>query len=296
MCKGSVQLSAKHNIDKYGGKNVAVLIPCYNEEVTIKKVINDFQQQLPMAAIYVYDNNSSDNTSDIARAEGAIVVREKRQGKGFVVASMFEDIDADVYVLVDGDDTYPADSVHELTLPIIEERADMVVGTRLTAFSDKSFRPFHIFGNRLVVKLVNMIFKSKLTDIMSGYRAFNMDFIRKIPIISRGFEVETQMTLQALYYDFVIIEVPVSYRERPEGSYSKLNETDLENIRHIQGVSSPAVFFHYWIRFSCHRSIDRQCAGHRICGNRENLSFSFCHSCLRYHNHFCDLYCYRYNS
>jgi len=223
MCKGSVQLSAKHSIDKYGDKNVAVLIPCYNEEVTIKKVINDFQQQLPMATIYVYDNNSSDNTSDIARAEGAIVVREKRQGKGFVVASMFEDIDADVYVLVDGDDTYPADSVHELILPIIEERADMVVGTRLTAFSDKSFRPFHIFGNRLVVKLVNMIFKSKLTDIMSGYRAFNMDFIRKIPIISRGFEVETQMTLQSLYYDFVIMEVPVSYRERPEGSYSKLN-------------------------------------------------------------------------
>lgn len=223
MCKGSVQSPNKYNIDKYEDKNIAVLIPCYNEGVTIKKVVNDFQHQLPMAAIYVYDNNSSDNTSEIAGAEGAVIVREKRQGKGFVVASMFEDIEADVYILVDGDDTYPADSVHELILPIIEERADMVVGTRLTDFSDKSFRPFHIFGNRLVVKLVNLIFKSKLTDIMSGYRAFNMDFIRKIPIISRGFEVETQMTLQALYYDFVIIEVPVPYRERPEGSYSKLN-------------------------------------------------------------------------
>ena len=223
MSKRSVQPSDRYNTARYDDKKIAVLIPCYNEEVTIKKVINDFQNQLPMATIYVYDNNSSDKTSDIAMAEGATVVREKRQGKGFVLSSMFENIEADLYILVDGDDTYPADRVHELALPIIEERADMAVGTRLKDFSDKSFRTFHIFGNRLVVKLVNMIFKSKLTDIMSGFRAFNMNFIEKIPIVSRGFEVETQMTLQALYYDFVIVEVPVSYRERPEGSYSKLN-------------------------------------------------------------------------
>ena len=215
--------SLKPDYTYYEGKRIAVLIPCYNEELTIKKVINDFQREVPTAAIYVYDNNSSDRSVDVARAEGAVVVREKRQGKGFVIASMFEDIDADIYVLVDGDDTYPSENVHDLIRPILEEKADMVVGTRLAEFHEKAFRPFHVFGNLLTVRLVNLLFKSDLKDIMSGYRAFNMDFVKKVPIVSKGFEVETQMTLQALYYDFIISEVPVAYGKRPEGSYSKLN-------------------------------------------------------------------------
>jgi len=225
MCQESIKTSIAHNLDyfNYKDKRIAVLIPCYNEEVTIKKVIQDFKRQLPTATIYVYDNNSTDNTFVIAMAEGAIVVREKRQGKGFVIASMFEDIEADIYVLIDGDDTYPPDKVHDLITPVIEERADMVVGNRLEEFVERSFRPFHVFGNRLIVRLVNMIFKSKLTDIMSGYRVFNKDFVEKVPIISKGFEVEIQMTLQALYYDFIIAEVPIAYGKRPAGSYSKLN-------------------------------------------------------------------------
>jgi glycosyltransferase involved in cell wall biosynthesis len=208
--------------ERLKSRKIAVLIPCLNEEQTIAKVIQDFRKELPEAAVYVYDNNSSDRTALIAGAAGARVVREKRRGKGFVVASMFEKVDADLYVLVDGDDTYPADRVQELLRPIVDERADMVVGNRLEEFGKRSFRPFHVFGNKLVVSLVNLIFKCKLTDVMSGYRAFNSDFIRKVPIVSRGFEVETEMTLQALHYDFVIAEVPVPYRKRPEGSSSKL--------------------------------------------------------------------------
>jgi len=203
-------------------REIAVLIPCFNEEVTIQKVVRDFREQLPTATIYVYDNNSTDNTAAIAGAEGAVVVREKRQGKGFVVARMFEDVEADVFVMVDGDDTYPAESVHDLIRPIVEERADMTVGTRLIEYADHSFRPLHVFGNALVVHLVNMIFNSRLTDIMSGYRAFGRDFVKNVPIVSKGFEVETQMTLQALYYDFVIAEAPIRYGIRPEGSHSKL--------------------------------------------------------------------------
>jgi glycosyltransferase involved in cell wall biosynthesis len=219
----------------YPGKNIAVLIPCYNEELTIGKVITEFRKQLPTATFYVYDNNSSDRTALIAKAAGARVVREKRQGKGFVVASMFGDVEADLYVLVDGDDTYPAEKVHELLRPIIDERADMVVGNRLEEFGERSFRPFHVFGNKLVVRLVNLIFKCKLKDIMSGYRAFNSDFVRKVPIVSRGFEVETEMTLQALHYDCVIAEIPVPYRKRPEGSSSKL-KTFSDGMRTILTV------------------------------------------------------------
>ena len=203
-------------------RKIAVLIPCLNEESTVAKVIRDFRKELPEAEVYVYDNNSSDRTALIAVAAGARVVREKRRGKGFVVASMFEDVEADLYVLVDGDDTYPAEKVHEMLRPIIDERADMVVGNRLEEFGERSFRPFHVLGNKLVVGLVNLIFKCKLKDIMSGYRVFNRDFVRKVPIVSRGFEVETEMTLQALHYDFIIAEVPVPYRKRPEGSSSKL--------------------------------------------------------------------------
>jgi glycosyltransferase involved in cell wall biosynthesis len=203
-------------------RKIAVLIPCLNEERTIAKVIEDFRKQLPEAAVYVYDNDSSDQTARVAQDAGAKVFREKRRGKGFVVASMFEDVEADLYILVDGDDTYPAEKVHELLQPIIDERADMVVGNRLEAFGEESFRRFHVIGNKLVVGLVNLIFKCNLKDIMSGYRAFSRDLVRKVPIISRGFEVETEMTLQALHYDFVIAEVPVPYRKRPQGSSSKL--------------------------------------------------------------------------
>jgi glycosyltransferase involved in cell wall biosynthesis len=208
--------------ERMKSRKIAVLIPCLNEEQTIAKVIRDFRKELPEAVVYVYDNNSSDRTALMAEAAGARVVREKRRGKGFVVASMFEDVEADLYVLVDGDDTYPAEKVHEMLRPIIDERADMVVGNRLEEFGERSFRPFHVLGNKLVVGLVNLIFKCKLKDIMSGYRVFNRDFVRKVPIVSRGFEVETEMTLQALHYDFIIAEVPVPYRKRPEGSSSKL--------------------------------------------------------------------------
>lgn len=204
-------------------KTIAILIPCFNEEVTIAKVIRDFKSKLPTATVYVYDNNSTDNTATIAKTEGAVVVKEKRQGKGFVVASMFLDIDADLYLMVDGDDTYPAASVYDLVNPIINQKADMVVGTRLGRFDHGSFRPLHIFGNRLVIALVNFLFGSNLTDIMSGYRAFNKRFVKSVPILSKGFELETQMTLQALYHEFVITEVPISYSKRPEGSFSKLS-------------------------------------------------------------------------
>ncbi|MCJ7594951.1 MAG: glycosyltransferase family 2 protein [Desulfobacterales bacterium] len=213
-------------------RRTAVLIPCFNEERTIEKVVRDFQRELPGATIYVYDNNSSDRTVVIARSAGAVVRHEKRQGKGWVISSMFEQVEADLYLLVDGDDTYPAEKAHEILGPLLEGKADMVVGTRLEDFSDKSFRPFHLFGNRMIVRLVNMLFKSNLKDIMSGYRAINADFVKKVPVISKGFEVETQMTLQALFYDFVIAEVPVPYRRRPEGSYSKLN-TFSDGIRTI---------------------------------------------------------------
>lgn len=203
--------------------SIAILIPCYNEEKTIGKVIEDFRSELPQAKIYVFDNNSTDQTAAIAREKGALVFREKRQGKGFVVSSMFTKVDADIYVMVDGDDTYPAQAVHGLIDPIRLDRADMTVGTRLETFSSKAFRPLHIFGNNLVIALVNGLFKSHLSDIMSGYRAFSRDLVKNLPLISKGFEVETQMVIQSLYYGYKIEEVGIEYRERPEGSFSKLN-------------------------------------------------------------------------
>ena len=247
MSNSPAQTRPAHAVDDR--TKIAVLIPCFNEEVTIRKVVGDFRRQLPAATIYVYDNNSSDRTGEIAAAEGAVVVREKRQGKGFVMASMFEDVEADVFVLVDGDDTYPADKVHELIRPIVQQKADMAVGTRLIQYADRSFRPLHVFGNALVVRLVNMIFNSRLTDIMSGYRAFNRDFVKKVPLVSKGFEVETQMTLQALYYDFVIAEVPIRYGKRPEGSHSKLRTFSdgarvLLKIIDIFKAYRPLLFFH----------------------------------------------------
>jgi glycosyltransferase involved in cell wall biosynthesis len=201
---------------------IAVLIPCHNEEKTVGKVIEDFRAQLPGASIYVFDNCCSDRTAQIAAKCGACVILEPRIGKGFVVESMLDSIKADFYVLVDGDDTYPAERVHDLLNPLLAAKADMVVGARLSQYTDESFRTMHVFGNRLVRGLVNLIFRASLTDIMSGYRTFNSKVVQRIPIISSGFEVETELTIQMLYYKLKIIEISIPYRERPQGSTSKL--------------------------------------------------------------------------
>jgi glycosyltransferase involved in cell wall biosynthesis len=201
---------------------IAVLIPCYNEEAAIGKVVDDFRRQLPEAVIYVFDNRCTDKTAPIAREHGATVIHEPRQGKGFVVESMFDRIDADYYVMVDGDDTYPADKVHELLAPVTTGRADMTVGLRVAQDVGKAYRPLHVLGNQLVRGLINAIFGCKLTDILSGYRAFNRKVVARVPIVSAGFEVETEMTIHALYYQLLIVEVPVPYGARPEGSASKL--------------------------------------------------------------------------
>jgi glycosyltransferase involved in cell wall biosynthesis len=201
---------------------IAILIPCYNEEITIAKVVGDFRRELPSAAIFVFDNCSTDATAQRAEKHGAIVLKESRKGKGFVVDRMFNRVNADVYVMVDGDDTYPAEYVHDLIEPILFADADMVVGSRLSTYTKQSFRSFHLAGNRTVCALVNWIGRSRLTDIMSGYRAFNRQVIKQIPVVSSGFEVETDLTLQALYYKLKIVEINVPYRERPNGSQSKL--------------------------------------------------------------------------
>ena len=203
----------------------AVLIPCYNEELTIEKVIKDFKKELPDADIYVYDNNSKDKTAQIAKANGAIVKHEYRQGKGNVVRSMFRDIDADIYVMVDGDDTYPAEEVHKLIKPVQEGRADMAIGDRLTngTYQKENKRHFHEFGNNLVRKSINVLFNTKLKDIMTGYRVFNKVFVKNMPVMSPKFEIETEMSLHALDKKFIIEEIPIVYRDRPEGSISKLN-------------------------------------------------------------------------
>ena len=203
--------------------SIAVVVPCYQEEQTIGKVVADFLHELPDAKIYVYDNNCTDSTATAARQAGATVIREKRQGKGFVVASIFAKIDADILVMVDGDDTYEASHVHKLLEPILRDDADMTVATRLAAHAEKSFRPLHVFGNQLVCRVIKWIYPAQLTDIFSGYRAFTRDCVRQIPITARGFDVETELTLQALYRGLVIKEVPAPYRARPEGSFSKLN-------------------------------------------------------------------------
>jgi len=201
---------------------IAVLIPCYNEQATIGKVIDDCRAA-PAAEIYVFDNCCTDATAEIAAAHGAVVMVEPRKGKGYVVESMLDQVVADYYVMIDGDDTYPADAAGRLLEPVIAGQADMTVGARLADYDNRSFRPLHVAGNGLVRWLVNRIFHCELTDIMSGYRAFNRRVIQRVPIVSSGFEVETEMTIQMLYYRLKIVEVQVPYRGRPEGSYSKLN-------------------------------------------------------------------------
>ena len=203
---------------------IAVLIPCYNESITIAKVVADFKEALPTATIYVYDNNSTDGTYDIAQKAGAVVRREYRQGKGNVVRSMFRDIQADCYLIVDGDDTYPASSAKEMCDLVLEKGADMVVGDRLsTTYFTENKRPFHNFGNQIVRKLVNSIFKGDIQDIMSGLRAFSPAFVKAYPVLSKGFEIETDMSIFALDKNMLIFTVPIDYKDRPEGSVSKLN-------------------------------------------------------------------------
>ena len=203
--------------------SIAVLLPCYNEEVTIGKVVRDFKAALPDAAIYVYDNNSTDRTAEIATAEGAIVRKEPRQGKGNVVRAMFEDIDADVYVMADGDDTYPADAAPAMVEKVLEGY-DMVIGDRLSSsYFQENKRPFHNFGNRLVRGSINGLFRAHVTDIMTGYRASNFTFVKTYPVLSRGFEIETEMTIHSLNNNLRLYEMPIQYRDRPEGSVSKLD-------------------------------------------------------------------------
>ena len=204
--------------------NIAVLIPCYNEERTIGKVISDFRGVLPGAAVYVYDNNSSDNTAATAASAGAVVRHEYKQGKGNVIRRMFQEIDAKCYILVDGDDTYPAEHAPEMIKLILDDGYDMVIGDRLSStYFTENKRPFHNMGNVLVKKLVNKVFGSDLHDIMTGYRAFSRAFVKTVPIERGGFELETEMTINALDSRLRIKEIPVQYRDRPAGSVSKLN-------------------------------------------------------------------------
>ena len=214
-------------------KKIAVLIPCYNEAQTVAKVVSDFRAALPEADVYVYDNNSTDGTDRVAREAGAIVRYEYRQGKGNVIRSMFRGIDADCYLMIDGDDTYPAEHAREMCELVLEKGADMVVGDRLSStYFTENKRPFHNTGNRTVRFLINRMFKSNVKDIMTGYRAFSRDFVKNFPVLSRGFEIETEMTIHALDKNFYIREIPVNYRDRPDGSVSKLN-TVRDGIRVI---------------------------------------------------------------
>lgn len=230
-------------------RRTAVLIPCYNESKTIKKVIQDYQKVMPHAEIYVYDNNSKDGTDEIARNTGAIVRYEHRQGKGNVVRSMFRDIDADCYIMTDGDDTYPAEFALELEKQICDKKADMVIGDRLSStYFTENKRPFHNIGNVLVRKLINVLFNAEVKDIMTGSRGFTKEFVKSFPVTSKGFEIETEMTIFALDNNFKIVEVPIDYRDRPEGSESKLNTYSdgykvLKTIGALFRDTKPYLFF-----------------------------------------------------
>lgn len=219
-------------------EKIAVLIPCYNEELTIEKVIKDFKKELPEAEIYVYNNNSKDNSYEIAKKAGAIVRNEYKQGKGNVVKSMFEQIDADIYVLVDADDTYPAESVMKL-IEAVRNGADMAVGDRLSngTYGKENKRKFHGLGNSLVRNAINFLFKVNLQDIMSGYRAYNKKFVKNFPILTKQFEIETEMTLHALDKNYTIKEIPIEYRDRPEGSVSKLN-TISDGVKVVKTIAT----------------------------------------------------------
>lgn len=204
----------------------AVLIPCYNEALTVAKVIADYKSALPNADIYVYDNNSIDDTAAIAESNGAIVKHEYRQGKGNVIRTMFRDIDADCYLMIDGDDTYPAENAQEMCQLVLDGKADMVIGDRLSStYFEENKRPFHNFGNDIVRQSINSLWRPKkpILDVMTGYRAFSPMFVKTFPVLSQGFEIETEMTIHALDKNLLIQSIPVQYRDRPEGSVSKLN-------------------------------------------------------------------------
>ncbi len=203
---------------------IAVLIPCYNEAQTISKVVKDFKTALPEAVVYVYDNNSTDNTAELARQAGAIVRHEYQQGKGNVIRRMFREIDAECYLMADGDDTYPAEHARELVSPVLEKNIDMVVGDRLSStYFEENKRPFHNFGNSIVRLFINKIFHSEIKDIMTGYRAFGFRFVKTFPVLSKGFEIETEMSIHAIDKNMSVENVVINYRDRQEGSESKLN-------------------------------------------------------------------------
>ena len=203
---------------------IAVLIPCYNESQTIEKVVTDWKKELPEAVIYVYDNNSTDNTAEIARNAGAVVRYEYQQGKGNVIRRMFREIDAECYIMVDGDDTYPAEFGREMASKVLERKVDMAVGDRLSStYFEENKRPFHNFGNSLVRGTINRLFKSNIRDIMTGYRAFSYPFVKTFPVLSKGFEIETEMSIHAVEKNMLVENVIIEYRDRPEGSESKLN-------------------------------------------------------------------------
>ena len=203
---------------------IAVLIPCYNEAKTVEKVVKDFKEVLPEAVIYVYDNNSTDDTALLAEKAGAVVCHEYQQGKGNVIRRMFRDIDAECYIMTDGDDTYPAEFAREMADRVLRKNVDMVVGDRLSStYFTENKRPFHNFGNSLVRKAINLMFRTEIKDIMTGYRAFSYQFVKSFPVLSRGFEIETEMSIHAVDKNMLLDNVIIEYRDRPEGSESKLN-------------------------------------------------------------------------
>lgn len=230
-------------------KKIAVLIPCYNEAKTIKKVVEEYKAALPEADIYVYDNNSTDGTDEIAQKAGAIVRYEYRQGKGNVIRTMFREIDADCYLMIDGDDTYPVENARQMCDLVLSGKADMVIGDRLSStYFTENKRPFHNFGNRIVRFLINKLFKNKVKDIMTGYRAFSYEFVKGFPVLSKGFEIETEMTIHSVDKNYKLVEIPVTYRDRPEGSVSKLN-TYSDGIKVLKTIATlfkeykPFLFF-----------------------------------------------------
>lgn len=230
-------------------QSIAVIIPCYNEERTVGKVVKDFKKVLPKAKIYVYDNNSTDNSSKIAEKEGAIVRKEIRQGKGNVVRTMFREIDADCYLMVDADDTYPAKDAKKMCKLVLEDNYDMVVGDRLSStYFQENKRLFHNTGNVIVRKLINKLFKSNIEDIMSGYRAFSYEFVKSYPVLSKRFEIETEMTIHAIDKNFKIKTIPIKYKDRPIGSVSKLNTYKdglmvIKTIEELVKEYRPRLFF-----------------------------------------------------
>lgn len=230
-------------------KKIAILIPCYNESKTIEKVVKDYKKAIPEADIYVYDNNSTDNTDKIAESAGAIVKYEYKQGKGNVIRSMFRQIDADCYLMIDGDDTYPSENAKEMCDLILEGKADMVIGDRLSStYFTENKRAFHNFGNKIVRLLINILFNNKVSDIMTGYRAFSYEFVKSFPVLSKGFEIETEMTIHAVDKNFKLVEIPVTYRDRPVGSVSKLNTYSdgfkvLKTIATLFKEYKPSTFF-----------------------------------------------------